>query len=83
MTADNTLMIFPPYVVNNGDSIDLILDRETPAFTWPDRQPVLYETFTFPLRCKAQVLALAEELRGLSKGQAARVRDRRREIMWP
>jgi hypothetical protein len=75
-------MALPPYVCDNGNSVDLILLREAPAYSWPDRKPVFFETFSFPIRCKAAVLELANECRSLPGGQAALVRERRRGIMW-
>ena len=75
MTADVKIQICP-------GRVDLFIRREEPAYTWPNGEFQEWECFSFPLRCREAVEALARECEGLEKGRGALVRSRRREILW-
>ena len=75
--------------------LELVFIKSVPDTTWPDgRVTPAHEAFpgpsewgrmgfSFPIRCKDPVLALAKDVSGISKDRAGFVKERRREIQWP
>ena len=71
------------YLEIHDHRIDLFLCREFPVLSWPQRQSMKWERFSFPIRCEAAVRALTLELEGEPlKERRDLVRAARRAILW-